>query len=1021
MPCAGSEALGESLFLSDAIALLGCFFLADSAVEDFASHRVSRALDLHFEDLTPHAHIEIQLALMADHVVRLDRIFELTQTPKSRAAATLRRVYSRILQELKEGFPRAEPAGEGLTPLLFAEEEGDSAANRLRELLSSCFHADVITLQGDRPGHYRACRPTNNEEFYLEREPGIPDGTYLHTAGRRYLLPLSPFVTVREGELLLYRGLCEEGILVGSTFTAAAEVSDSSAALRKLADVFLRLGLYRKAVAVIHILKEKHRDSYDYPGALCASHGYLGSRYAAEGKPELAAKEFESAIKYRPDIPFGYYLLCRHYAKQKKLDAAIAVLRRLLDRNPRLDKAHEILGDLYSRRGDVNGAIKMYSRSMLLNPMNRWASEKRLRAVQEARLTRQKGSKEAKPEKEKETGAAPKAKLWEQMLEDLTADPRVRGGDPLVGREQELLQMMEILACREKKNVLILGDPGVGKTALVYELARRMAMGEVPFHLQGKQLLLMNVATLLAGAKFRGQFEERVLELKGELQTLDCILFIDDFHTIVNAGLTKGGTLDTSNLLKPALIRGEIQSIGATTFDDYRTNVEKDPSLVRCFQILTMEEPSARSMTEILDRVTRRLEDYHKVRFVEEAVADTLPLIERCLQERALPDKAIGVLDRAAAKAMLAFQRDPEAAALCARQDILVALSDLSGIPAAKLAGQGTAGLLEMEDQLGCRVVGQDEAIAQVARVLRASRLKLELKAERPDGVFLFIGPTGVGKTELARALAELLFGDEDKLIRIDMSEFQERISGSRLIGTSPGYVGYNDQNQLTDQVRRNPYSLVLLDEIEKADGQLMNLFLQVFDAGRLTDGKGRTVHFGNATIVMTSNVGTELYARTALGYGGEGEGVSKSRILRELKRVFPPEFLNRVDEIVVFNPLSQVMVKEVARLQFRELRDRLKADRKEFAIALPALTLLAEEGFDAEYGARNLQRTIRRLVLEPLADQVAGMPPSEWAAVRLIQVSASAGQGIRVRLLPCGEPFVMDDAAPPVEAEEAG
>jgi ATP-dependent Clp protease ATP-binding subunit ClpC len=672
----------------------------------------------------------------------------------------------------------------------------------------------------------------------------------------------------------------------------------------------------------------------------------------------------------------------------------MAVVKRVMQYQPELASGWELLGDICRNMEDFESAKQAYRRATQLNLENASVSAKLNRCL-ESEIKRQ-----AKKSEEAKTAGEDKepVKLTEEFLIDMSAEAERGAYHPILWRDREIEQIIEILSCKDRNSPLLIGEPGVGKTAIVEELARRIFSGEFPQTL-AKKIFLMSVATLLAGAKFRGQFEERILQLIKELKKTDCILFIDDTHTIVNSGLTKGGVLDTSTLLKPALLRGEIQAIGATSYDEYRLNFEKDPSLVRCFQPVFIEEPTPEMMVDILRDTTARLAAFHGVEFDDVNFLELARLIKFCLKERKLPDIAINVFDRAAAKASLRRsarskheqesgpQETLPASAIVRLEDILEVISDLSGVPAQKLSADQNERFLKMESLLAERVVGQQEAIETVSGVIRTVKLNLDLQPHRPDGVFLFVGPSGVGKTELARALAEFLFGDESKLIRIDMSEYMEKIASSRLIGASPGYVGYNDQNQLTDMVRKNPYSLVLLDEIEKADAQMISIFLQVFDAGRLTDGKGRTVHFDNCTIIMTSNIGSHLYSQARVGYGEgvEDKRVTRGELRKEIRRFFSPEFLNRIDEVVFFNPLTLQDIKEIAKLQLKDVRARMEKDGVRLTISEGVLEKIAAEGFSPEYGARNLGRIIRKMILDPLAYKMLGRAERGVREVRVV------------------------------------
>jgi ATP-dependent Clp protease ATP-binding subunit ClpC len=610
----------------------------------------------------------------------------------------------------------------------------------------------------------------------------------------------------------------------------------------------------------------------------------------------------------------------------------------------------------------------------------------------------------------------------DQYGNDLTAMAREGRVDPVVGRDQEIEQTVEVLSRRTKNNPVLIGEPGVGKTAIVEGIAQRIVDGDVPDTLRDKRLVQLDVAGMLAGTRYRGDFEERLKKVIEEIRANrdELIIFIDELHTVVGAGAAEGA-VSASNMLKPALARGELHIIGATTIDEYRKDIEKDAALERRFQPILVPEPSVSDTIGILHGLRDRYEAHHQVRFTDEALVAAAELADRYITDRFLPDKAIDLVDQAGARVRLRTKtpaRDrreleqrlerlrrekdeavtvedyarattlrDEIAELTQRAenpaaedktvpevtpaDIAEVVSRATGIPVAQLTAEEKDRLLQLEDRLHQRVVGQDEAVSVVAEAVRRSRAGLG-DPNRPIGSFLFLGPTGVGKTELARALAEALFGSEDRMIRIDMSEFQERHTVSRLVGAPPGYVGYEEAGQLTEAVRRTPYAVLLLDEIEKAHADVFNILLQVLDDGRLTDGQGRTVDFKNTVIIMTSNLGSDLISRRTLGFGGDGGdgrdgGMAgaqlRDRLMSRLRESFRPEFLNRIDEIIVFRQLDETQLRQITGLVLEETRRRLHAQDITVDFTPDAVDWLARRGFQPEFGARPLRRTIQREV----------------------------------------------------------
>jgi len=618
----------------------------------------------------------------------------------------------------------------------------------------------------------------------------------------------------------------------------------------------------------------------------------------------------------------------------------------------------------------------------------------------------------------------------DQLAIDLTALAEQGRLDPVIGRQAEIERVIQILSRRTKNNPALIGEPGVGKTAIVEGLAQRIAAGEAPEPLLDKRILQLDVGSLVAGTIYRGQFEERMKRIIEELKSSDSILFIDEVHMLVGAGAA-GTSVDAANILKPALARGELQCIGATTLDDYRKYIESDVALERRFQPVLVREPTIEETIEILQGIKGRYEEFHKLRITDEAVRAAAHLAARYITDRYLPDKAIDLIDEAAARVRMyksplaeslrelfvnlkAVQRQKEEAIKAGRyeeaaelrcqeveledrlrqlrlawdwrmegpqvtaEDVAEVVSMWTGIPVASIAQEESERLLHMEEALRRRVVGQDEAISCLARAVRRARAGLK-DPKRPIGSFFFLGPTGVGKTELAKALAEFMFGSEDALLQLDMSEFMERHTVARLVGAPPGYVGYEDAGQLTEAIRRRPYSVICFDEVEKAHPDALGILLQIMEEGHLSDARGRRVDFRNTIIIMTSNIGAELIRRSSsLGFAlhrdeAERERESyeemKEKLLDQLKKTFRPEFLNRVDEVMVFKSLSKEEIKQIVELELNKLRERLDEYQLKLEATDEARTFLAEKGYDPKFGARPLRRVIQRLVEDPLSE----------------------------------------------------
>ncbi|MDY0323619.1 MAG: ATP-dependent Clp protease ATP-binding subunit [Candidatus Carbobacillus sp.] len=633
----------------------------------------------------------------------------------------------------------------------------------------------------------------------------------------------------------------------------------------------------------------------------------------------------------------------------------------------------------------------------------------------------------------------------DSLARDLTALAKEGALDPVVGREKEIERVIQVLSRRTKNNPVLIGEPGVGKTAIVEGLAQRIVNNEIPETLRDKRVLTLDMGTVVAGTKYRGEFEDRLKKIMDEIrQAGNVILFIDELHTLIGAGGAEGA-IDASNILKPALARGELQTVGATTIDEYRKYIEKDAALERRFQPILVDEPTPEDAIKILHGLRDRYEAHHRVKISDAAIEAAVMLSDRYITDRFLPDKAIDLIDEAASRVRLnAYTIPPnikelekeleevrkekdsavqsqefeKAAAFRDREqklreelervkqawkekqgqtdaevtpdDIAEIVSSWTGIPVKQMQEEEAARLLDMEKILHKRVIGQDEAVKSVARAIRRARAGLK-DPKRPIGSFIFLGPTGVGKTELARALAEAMFGDENAMIRIDMSEYMEKHTTSRLVGSPPGYVGYEEGGQLTEKVRRKPYSVVLFDEIEKAHPEVFNILLQVLEDGRLTDGKGRTVDFKNTIIIMTSNVGQELIRKGgALGFttqktAEDSYEAMKQKVMEELKRAFRPEFLNRVDEIIVFHQLSEAHIKEIVMLMAEDIRRRVKEQGIDFELDDAVILSIAKEGFDPLYGARPIRRSLTRLVEDRLSEALLAGEIQKGDKVRFV------------------------------------
>ncbi len=683
------------------------------------------------------------------------------------------------------------------------------------------------------------------------------------------------------------------------------------------------------------------------------------------------------------------------FSRQAQNVLSLTVMEASRMKSPKAGSEHLLLA--LTRMTESYGQVYLRQRGIDYGRLLSYMKEEEMLQVGKPEPEGEEGEDEPRAGKAEE---AKKGLDIEEFGFDLTKAAREGKLDPVVGRESEIARVIEILGRRKKNNPMLIGEPGVGKSAIVEGIALKIASGDISAALAKKRLISLDIASVVAGTKFRGDFEKRLKAIIKEVSdNPDLILFIDEFHTIVGAGGAQG-SLDAANMLKPALARGEIQCIGATTMDEFTKIVEKDGALDRRFQKIVVDATSVKESVDILRHLQPHYEEFHHVTYADEAVEAAVRLTDRYITDRSLPDKALDALDEAGSMVRLNLAKQRSRSNEVSAEDIAAVVSKMTGIPVTKIAESEGNRLVKMKQRLKERIIGQDEAVDTVVRAIQRNRAGLK-DPNRPIGTFLFFGPTGVGKTQLARSLAEYLFDSEENLVRIDMSEYMEKFSVSRLIGAPPGYVGYEEGGQLSERVRRKPYCVVLLDEIEKAHPDIFNLLLQVMDEGRLTDSNGRTVNFKNTIVIMTSNIGSrevEEYGK-GVGFATAAKNVEtdrKSIVAKAVKKAFPPEFTGRVDEQIFFNSLSKENIEDIIDIQLRDLKFRAAEAGYKLRVTPSAKRFVADAGYDPAYGARPLKRAVTKFIEDPvsefiISDRILQDKQKETGAERILKIALSA------------------------------
>jgi len=757
---------------------------------------------------------------------------------------------------------------------------------------------------------------------------------------------LFPFAIVQDGRVLFLSRLGENEAVFHDLAGGAESSLDSEEVWRKIAE----FQLANFCFADLERLE---------PQRLRCESGFWGKwREVEAAQRNQQLKLFTESLLQLEEIAFEdfnmpliYLLQIRNLSSLNRGLEMKRLLQKFLLFYPFYAEGHELMGDVYAREENIELALNFYEKALLISQSKNLGDKiRKLRELLD--------KNRSKPEAQKN-----------DAFFDIT-ETVVQNEERIIGRSKELRQMIEILISNSKRNLLLVGERGVGKSSLIRLLAQKIIFGEVPPALKEKKIKEINFVSLLTGSKYRGQFEEKVLKLLQEFKTQNAILVLEDMHLMMSTGAARGTSLDLVNILKNFLRDNSIQVIASTDYEEFKNTIEKDNSLLGYFQKIVVNELSAEGTRRILKNLVGQMVAADNLLASNQIIEDIVESAKRDIRERKLPDSAIMLLERCIAKVKLKNISTCGGALKIEESDVLEVLADIGNLPETNISISLKSRLAALRANILKRIVGQDDAVAKMVSSVITSKLGYDIKKNRPDGVFLFIGPTGVGKTETAIALSEALYGSQDYLIRIDMSEYMEKFTYSRFVGAAPGYVGYYDANQLTDKVRLNPYSVILLDEVEKADAQLLNIFLQVFDAGRLTDARGNVIDFSKTTIVMTSNIGTSLFSKANMGYKSSSDDtqVSRATLIKSLKKYFSPEFLNRIDEIIVFHHLRDNDIKAIIDIHLREVRHDLEKQGKELIVKDDVLAHIASRGYSLEYGARNLNRVLKKELLEKIA-----------------------------------------------------